>query len=305
MKQIHTRLLLTLLCLLVLIGGVWWAVARQRTESSANNTLQVTASYYPLYEFAKHVAGDSATVSVITPAGTEPHDFEPAATTLAKAQSSDIFIYNGVGMEPWAAGFLQTFQGEAVKASDGITLRSIDGNGSQKDPHFWLDPVDAQHIVTALQQAFSKADPKHGDTYARNAAAYNAKLAQLDADFTSRLQHCGQHMVVTSHDAFGYLAQRYGFTVQSITGLSPEEEPSASHLAAVADIVRQHDIKYIFFESLVSPRLADTIATETGAKTLVFDPIEGVSDADQKEGKNYVSIQKQNLQNLVTALACR
>ena len=303
MKYFAMKIGVTMACLIAVVGGIWWAVSRQQPSTKSAHGLQVTASYYPLYEFARQVGGDAVTVRNITPAGSEPHDFEPAANVLAQAESSDIFIYNGTGMEPWAAGFVQTYAGIAIKASDGLTLRG--GEEGHKDPHFWLDPVAAQHIVTSLRDAFSKADPSHSALYAQNAQAYRNQLAQLDTSYRQALQHCQLRTVVTSHDAFEYLAQRYNFSVIPLAGLSPEEEPSAAHLANVADIVRQKNIRYIFFESLVSPRLADTIATETGAKTLVFDPLEGVSDADQKEGKNYVSIQKQNLQNLATALACR
>jgi zinc transport system substrate-binding protein len=174
-----------------------------------------------------------------------------------------------------------------------------------QDPHFWLDPVLAQKIVTNIRDGLAKADPSNKDYYARNASAYNAKLAQLDTDYRQGLANCSIHTVISSHDAFSYLGRRYGLTIASIAGLSPDEEPSAGKLAELSRLVRDQGITYVFFESLVSPRLADTIAAETNAKTLVFDPVEGLSNEDQKQGKNYLSVQRENLANLRTALACQ
>ena len=130
------------------------------------------------------------------------------------------------------------------------------------------------------------------------------KLAKLDSAYRNGLSQCSQHTVISSHEAFGYVAAQYGFHVESIAGLSPEEEPSISRLADLSQLVKDEGLRYVFFESLVSPRLADTIAQETGAKTLVFDPIEGLNETEQKQGKNYISIQYENLSNLRKALAC-
>src|SRR6185369_16467104 len=138
-----------------------------------------------------------------------------------------------------------------------------------------------------------------------NAEDYKTKLTELAGRFEQGLATCQLRTIVTSHAAFGYLAKRYNIDVESIAGVSPEVEPSAAKLAELSALVKSKGIKYVFFESLVPTRLADTIAAETGAKTLVFDPIEGVSDAAQKQGKNYITIQEQNLANLRTALACQ
>ena len=131
-----------------------------------------------------------------------------------------------------------------------------------------------------------------------------AQLDQLDRDFQAGLHSCTTRTLITSHDAFGYLARRYNLHIVSIAGISPDEEPSAAKLAELSKLIRDQQLHYIFFESLVSPRLADTIATETGARTLVFDPIEGLTNEAQKQGKNYLAIQRENLHNLQTALAC-
>jgi len=275
--------------------------AYDQNNAPVQNTskLQVTASYYPLYDFAKNVGGNKVQVTNITPAGAEPHDFEPSPKALATAQKSAVFVYNGGHMEPWTAGFVHDYRNVAVKASTGIDLASA------QDPHFWLDPVLAQKIVNNIRDGLSKADPASKGYYEKNALAYNTKLAQLDADYTAGLTACATRTVISSHDAFSYLGKRYNITIASIAGLSPQEEPSAAKLAELSKLAKDQNIRYVFFESLVSPRLADTIAAETGAQTLVFDPIEGLLEADQKQGKDYINVQHENLKNLRRALACQ
>lgn len=291
------QIALTLLLVTAVTFGITFALGGKRSTES--NKLDVVTSYYPLYDFAKHVGGNKVQVTNVTPAGAEPHDYEPSASTLVDAQKSDVFIFNGGTLEPWTNKFIMDYHNTLVMGGDGISLRI--GN----DPHFWLDPVLAQRMVNSIRDGFIKADPKNKDYYTQNAANYNKKLEQLNTDFLTGLETCSQDTVISSHGAFGYLADRYDFEVEAIAGISPENEPSADRLAKISQIVNQKGIKYIFFESLVSPRLADTIAQETGAKTLVFDPIEGLTNEDQRQGKDYISVQRENLAALRTALACQ
>jgi zinc transport system substrate-binding protein len=303
------KIVATVILIALIVGGTLFAVKRTQVATVDTGKVRVVASYYPLYDFAMQVGGDKVSVANITPAGSEPHEYEPSPKVLADAHQAQVFIYNGGHLEPWVDGFLGDYKNTRVKASNGIALKTAadEDNGSQRvtDPHFWLDPVLAKKIVDNIRDGLSKADPANANYYTANAAAYKAKLSFLDAAYKTGLAQCSLHTVITSHAAFGYLAVRYGFAVQSIAGISPEEEPSPAKLAELTQLVKDDDIKYIFFESLVSPRLADTIATETGAKTLVFDPIEGLSSTEQKQGKNYLTIQEQNLANLRTALACK
>jgi zinc transport system substrate-binding protein len=299
--------------LLLVAVGIWATIHNNKTP--AQTGLKITASYYPLYDFAKQVGGNKVQVTNMTPAGSEPHDFEPTAKSLAEAQQAKLFIYNGGTMEPWTDKFVQDYTGVSVRASTGIALKAGQDEeaadtahhqqGPTTDPHFWLDPVLAQQIVTNIKEGLSKADPANAATYERNAKAYNQKLAQLDADYRTGLKTCEQRTIVIAHQSAAYVAARYNLQVEAIAGLSPETEPSAGRLAELSQIVTAKNIHYIFFESLVSPRLADTIASETGAHTLVLDPIEGLTDEAQKAGKNYLSVQRDNLGNLRRALACQ
>jgi len=303
------KILATALVLAVVAAGVNLTVRRSSQATQSEGKMHVVASYYPLYDFARQVGGDKVYVTNVTPAGSEPHDFEPPAKLLADVQRAPVFLYNGTHMEPWAADFIRTYKGEAIPASRGLDLITSndedDGSHTVQDPHFWLDPVLAQQIVDTIASGFSKADPANTTYYAEHATDYKKLLAQLDADYYTGLANCRLRQIVTSHSAFAYLSKRYGFTAVPIAGLSPDAEPSAAHMAELASLVREQHIQYVFFEQLASPRLADTIAAEAGAKTLVFDPIEGLRDADQKQGKNYLSVQQENLRNLRTALACQ
>lgn len=312
-KIIATIIMLTL----VLAGGILIFQATTQSGHSSGGKLTVAASYYPFYDFARQVGGDKVSVINMTPAGSEPHDYDPSPQALIDAHRSAVFIYNGGPMEPWVDSFLSDYKHITVKASQDIPLLEANGESAHDeeghtdhdhettDPHFWLDPVFAQQIVNNIRDGLIKADPENKDYYQTNAKQYNQKLADLDKRFESGLASCTLNTAISSHGAFSYLAHRYNFSVISIAGIEPDDEPSPAKLAELTNIVRQKGIKYIFFESLVSPRLAETIASETGAETLVFDPIEGLSQADQDKGRDYISVQYDNLANLRKALDCR
>lgn len=305
----NKRILASVALLIIVAAGIFFAVKQNSTTNGNANKLQVVASYYPLYDFVKNVGKDKVSVANITPAGSEPHDYEPSAKALADAQKAPVFVYNGGHMEPWTEGFLHDYKNTSVKASEGIDLLLTEDEHepteTAQDPHFWLDPVLAQKIVDNIRDGLNKADPTNKEFYTKNADSYKKQLEALDTAYRDGLSQCSLHTVISSHDAFSYLGKRYNLEVASIAGLSPEEEPSAAKLAELSQMVKDKGIHYVFFESLVSPRLADTVAAEANAKTLVFDPIEGLTDKDQKEGKDYLSVQRENLDNLRTALACK
>lgn len=289
------RLILATAVLLIVAAA--FVLFATRT-STPNTRMQVVATFYPLYDFAKNVGGDKIDVTNITPAGSEPHDYEPTPRQLVDAQKAGVFLYNGGTFEPWVEKFLPEYKGQAAKGSAGLALK--DG-----DPHYWLDPVMAQQAVNTIRDALGRADPINAQYYTMQAATYNAKLEKLHKDITDGLRSCAQRTVITSHDAFDYFAARYNVKVVSIAGLSPEQEPSPAKLAELADLIKKEGIRYVFFESLVSPRLAQTLADETGAQTAVFDTIEGITNEEQQKGADYISVQRQNLTALKTALACQ
>lgn len=294
--------------LLILIVTITYGIAvlwgsrniSDSLPSPSGEKLGVVASFYPHYYFAKEIAGAVADVSNLTPAGAEPHDFEPAARDLAKVAESDLLIVNGL-VEPWLADVAKNLAGRdtaILTLADGMTLEN-------NDPHIWLDPVLAKGMAEKIRDVMIAKDPSGSMAYRANAGVLSARLDSLHASFQDVLSQCRQKNIVTAHTAFGYLAKRYGLTQVGIAGLEPEAEPSAKDLADVAAFARTNNIQYIFFETLVSPKLAETIAREVGAKTLVLNPLEGLSPEDMAAGKNYFTEMEKNLANLTVALSCQ
>ena len=272
--------------------------AKEKAQTTNQGKIQVVATFYPLHHFAEKVGGDKVQVSTATPAGSEPHNFEPSPKDLANYQSANVFIYNGGNFEPWVLGFLTGYKNTAVNSSENLSLQD-------NDPHFWLDPVAAQQMIRNIESALAKAQPENASYFKQNADMYVAELEKLDAEIQAGLNTCRIRTAVTSHNAFTYFANRYNVTFKPIAGIEPEMEPSPAAMAEITKYVRENHVKYIFFETLVSPKLAETIAREAGAKTAVLDPIEGLSGEDIMAGKDYLSIQRENLAQLKEALECQ
>ncbi|OAT79769.1 metal ABC transporter substrate-binding protein [Desulfotomaculum copahuensis] len=301
------KLIIPVMILLLALAAAGCGAGPAGTPGGAKK-IAVVATIYPLADFASQVGGDRVQVTCLVPAGVEPHDWEPAPRDMARIAGAQVFIYNGAGMEPWVDSQVSMLQGKGVKvveASQGLDLISAAGAGNRPgavDPHIWLDPVQAQKIVARIRDALISVDPKEAAYYSNRAQAYLEKLAVLDREYAGAVKTFHSRDIVTSHDAFAYLARRYGLRQLSVTGLSPDSEPDPAQMAALIAFCREHKVKYIFTEKLVSPRLADTLAREAGASTLVLDPIEGLTAAEQSRGENYLLIMRQNLANLKKAL---
>ncbi len=298
-------LVLTAIALLVGFSVVLKTMYDGRNQPSTHPT--VVTSFYPLYYFANEIGKDRITLKNLTPAGSEPHDYEPTTDDLVTLQTAAIVVINGAGMEPWIEKVTADLTKNNVRllvASEGLTQTVEEDGYSVADPHVWLDPVLAQEIVKKITKELTTLSPGDRAYFEENAKKLNEELQNLHTEYEKTLATCKKRDIFTSHDAFGYLARRYNMNQVALTGFSPEEEPSAQKLAETVKIAKEKRALYIFFETLVSPRLANTIAKELGARTLIFDPIEGVTEANAQKGQNYVTIQKQNLLNLKLALSC-
>ncbi len=275
---------------------------------ASSKKMKVTTSFYPLYFFASTVGGEWVGVQNITPPGAEPHDYEPTPNDIIAIEQSDILIINGGKLEAWGNDIRKNMdpaKTTLVVAGEGLTTQTVVEEGKTiTDPHVWLSPPLAKEMVGKILAAFVARDPEHTDYYTKNAGVLVDQLNMLDQEYRAGLHACQRKDFVTSHAAFGYLASTYELDQISITGISPDTEPSSKDLAAITQFVRAHHITVIFFESLVSPKLAQTIATETGSKTLVLDPIEGISLEALKSGSDYLTVMRANLQNLQIALSC-
>lgn len=273
--------------------------------------VQVVASFYPLADFTKNIGGDYVEIKNITPAGSEPHDYEPTPQDIVAVYNAKLFIYNGNRIDAWADKIVDDLKKQGVtviKMSEyveSLKIMETDSELGEYDPHFWLDSILVQTEVDAIADALIAVDGEHKDEYLKNKEKFKNELSLLDQEFRSGLARCKLHEIITSHNAFSYLARRYSLSTLYILGLSPDEEPSSGRIAQIADIAREKNITHIFFETLLSPKLANTIATEIGAKALVLNPIEGLTDQEIGEGKDYISVMRDNLTNLKIALQCQ
>ncbi|MCX6716914.1 MAG: zinc ABC transporter substrate-binding protein [Candidatus Taylorbacteria bacterium] len=288
-KVLVTAFALLIILLLILTIGV-----KTQKNIEDNSKIKVIASFYPLYFFAKEIGGDLVSVENITPAGAEPHDYEPSTSDMANITNSKLLILNGGGLESW-------------KITDKSIETVIAYEGDDPDPHIWLSPQLAEKIADKIALGLMKVDPKNSAVYGKSLANLKNRLDNLDYEYRNGLNAntCEKKDFITSHSAFHYIASTYGFNQISISGLSPDSEPTPKELADITDFARAQNIKYIFTENLISPKLAETLANEIGAKTLVLNPLEGLTAEEISRGENYFTVMRENLINLETALQCK
>jgi zinc transport system substrate-binding protein len=275
--------------------------------------VQVVASFYPIAFFAERIGGSRVDVFNPVPPGAEPHDLELSPRTVERIQGSRVLLYLGGGFQPAIDRALETLEGPELLAADvseGITLQTVqpeEGAAPEGglDPHVWLDPQLAAAMSGNIERALVEADPASEAMYRANAEKLRTDLGALDNDLAQGLSSCTRKEIVTSHAAFGYLARRYGLEEVPISGLSPESEPSPARLDEVIDLVKATGVTHIFFETLVEPRVAEVIASEVGAETLVLNPIEGLTEEQAEAGADYFKLMRENLANLRVALDCR
>lgn len=244
----------------------------------------------------------------IAPDGIGAHDFEPTAQDVATLQDIDLFIIHGAGFAAWAERISPELQKNGVEiltVADSIELLpAAAGEEYSDDPHVWLDPVRVQQMVSIIRDQLIAIDLSNEAAYTTAAQEYTADLEQLHQEYTTGLRTCESRTVIVAHDAFAYLGVRYNLELLPIAGISPESEPSARHIAELADLAGEQGVTTIFFETLTSPALAQTLAQEAGATTDVLNPLEGLTSQERLEGKTYVSVMRENLEHLRTALRC-
>lgn len=291
------------------------------TTRRADGRLSVVTAFYPLQYAVQQVAGDRADVTSLTRPGAEPHDLEITPTQTAQVADADLVVYES-GFQPAVDDAVaQDARSKRLDASAVVGLEApghaghdhgasdsgsseshgAGANGDQ-DPHFWQDPTRMAKLTAAVARELVRIDPAHAADYRAGAAAFRARLATLDRDYRTGLASCRRDTVVVSHDAFGYLAERYGLTMEPIAGLSPGAEPTPADLARLEDLIKSDGITTVFSERLVSSRMSASLAQDSGVRTAVLDPIEGLSD--QTADQTYLTLMRQNLAALQKANGC-
>jgi zinc transport system substrate-binding protein len=283
--------------------------------------LKIVTTLFPLYDFTKNIGGKHADVSLLLPPGVEPHSFEPKPEDIARINKADVFIYTGKHMEPWAENILKGIDNKnlmVIDAGKGLTLieeteeQGHDHKHDKKheeelDPHIWLDFSNAQKMADAILDGIAKTDAANKDLYIKNAGGYKAKLADLDKRFKDGLSNCKSDVFIHGgHFAFGYLAKRYNLEyLPAYKGFSPNAEPTPKRLKELVDKLRKRQLKHVFYEELISPRIADTIARETGASLLRLHGAHNLTKEEMNKGLTFISIMEQNLNNLRLGLECK
>ncbi|MEG6523202.1 metal ABC transporter substrate-binding protein [Desulfotomaculum sp. 1211_IL3151] len=306
------RVILSMLALIFLVPvAIGCQTNGKNQPDQAEDTLKVYTSIYPLYDFAKQVGGTKVQVENIVPPGAEPHDWEPSPQDMVKMTKANVIILSGTGVEHWGDKILNTLDRENITIIQaGQRLNLIEETHAHTDspehhlhdPHVWLDPLHAKIMVDEILTGLVKADPNNKSYYQANANQFQQELDKLHLEYQENLAKTKTKEFITSHAAFGYLAKRYGLIEIPIRGLAAESEPSPADMAAIIELARNKNIDTIFFETLVNPKVSETLASELKAKTLVLNPIEGLSEQELASGENYLSVMRKNLANLKIAL---
>ncbi|MFE3829009.1 metal ABC transporter substrate-binding protein [Streptomyces sp. NPDC059092] len=299
------------------------------TGKSADGKLAVVASFYPMEYLARQIGGDHVSVTTLTKPGVEPHDLELKPRQAAQLGEAGVILYLK-GIQPAVDKAIG--QSGAKTVIDATTLTTLENHGTEtghdhghddhageaaddadhaheesttdgKDPHIWLDPVRFAEVAKGVGASLEKADPDHAAAYKKNTSALVTKLDGLNTSFKEGLADTGTRTFITTHAAFGYLAERYGLEQEAIAGIDPESEPSPARVKELETIAKRDKVTTVFFETLASDKTARTVAGDSGLKTDVLDPIEGITD--KTKGRDYIEVMRSNLDALRTALGAK
>lgn len=303
------NILLPIIIVLVTFSGVYFLTQEEKIEKE----ILVATSFYPLYDLASHIGGERTDVLNLTPLGVDPHEFEPSLKDIAILEKADIFLYNGSGLDPWAEKKEKELRDKGVLVLEMSSFFSIhednnhhgDDHHHQEDPHIWLDPLIMKEMTEIVFDSLIEVDKDGENYYKERKDNLVSLLEKLDNNYKEELKDCRLSSVVISHASLHYLAERYGFQMIAISGISPLEEPSSQKLAEITEMVKEKGIGHIFFETTIPSTLSETIAKETGTETLVFNPVSSLTKKDLEEGKNYFSVMEENLEQLKIALDCK
>ncbi|MEA3373981.1 MAG: metal ABC transporter substrate-binding protein [Campylobacterota bacterium] len=316
-----------LLIVIVLVGFLTFK-SKEGVSTQVDEKPRIAVSTFAMYDIVKHIVDERVELFMVVPFGTDLHSFEPTPKDLVRLSKSKLFIYSGAGLEPWSDAFAEST--ETLNISKFVKLRHLEDEDEMAhpeeeaqhaddtehdeheeehhhegvDPHYWLDSANMIRATEVIKERLSQLIPEGAEEFQRNSEKYIAQLHKLDNRYKRELSSCKQSMIVVNHNAFGYLAERYGFKVTALTGLSPESMPSAKRMAQLSDLVKSHHLKTVFFESFVSDRLIKEIANETGAKVQTLQPLGNITADEAEQNMNYIELMERNLDKLKAAMEC-
>ncbi len=303
------KLYLIILALILLLSGCKY----ENPEQSNRDKLIVFTSFYPIHFATDQIGGEKIELYSVIPNGSEPHNYEPSMKEIAKVENGDIFIYNGVGMEPWSDKLSDNLTKKGIKTlnlSEYVELILVEEGEDDHDehdhgiydPHIWLDPINMDKMAYQIMVELSELDKANGNFYRENYDLFSKRIKELDLDYRSQLKNRARDTILVSHEAFVYLTKRYGLEQVSVTGITPHEEPSPRTLARLFDKIEEEKFEYIFLESLASPKVVELLAKEGNLRILDLNPLSGLTKEELDNNEDYFSVMKQNLENLIKAL---
>jgi zinc transport system substrate-binding protein len=308
-----TRILLNFAVIAMLILVLISIINDAKTPFIKSKKIKIVTTLFPLYDFAKNIGQDKVEVMLLLPPGAQAHSFEPKPSDIARINQADIFIYTGRFMEPWVEGIIKGISNKnltIIDSSIGIKMipavfHDLDEPVGSLDPHIWLDFDNDKVITNNIVQALAKKDRVNADNYLKNADIYHKNLSLLDEQYKKTLSNCNKREIIYGgHYTFGYLAKRYNLKYLAAQGISPDAEPTAQDLISLVQQIKKDNIKYIFYEEIDSSKIAETLSNETQTKILPLNTAHNISKNDFERQTSFLSIMKQNLENLKIGLEC-
>lgn len=296
-----------ILVIIILFVGLFIGIVFN--TSKPNNKIKVVTTLFPFYDIAKNIGKDKVEVTLLLPPGVEAHSFEPSPSDIVKIKEADFFVYAGSTMQPWASDIINSITDNStivIDASKGIKLIKNKTDIQQIDPHFWLDFTNMIKVTDAFSKAIIVKDSNNKEYYTSSTSAYITILNTLDKDFRKGLSRCKLSSIIyTGHSAFGYLERKYRLAFVNAYGAAPNAEASVQDMANLVDQIKKDGAKYVFYEKILGPQLAQTLADETGTNILPLNPGDNITKDEFNNNATFDSVMRSNLDNIKTGLECQ
>ena len=288
----------------VIAGFVMFAMDSYKTQTAEVKSTKplVSVTTFALSDIINHIAQESVQIVHILPFGVEPHDFEPTPKLMGKIEKSTLVVYSGAGLEPWI--HTASFKNSVVNMSEYVTLRKLESSKNIVDPHYWLDIANMKKATKVITQKLMELLPQNEATYKKNQVIYLSMLDNLEKKYTNALGSCEKDTIIVNHNAFSYLAKKYNFNIESLSGLSPDSQPNAKNIIRLIEVIKKHHVSTVFFEDFASDKAIKGVANATKTHVDVLKPLGNITANEAKEHLSYENMMQINLKKLSKALAC-